>query len=457
VLGGIMLEPKLAFSVASDYLSRESFYLDGHGIIFELMAELHHRGIPPDSIAVLDELRARGLLEKVGGSGVVMGMLNAVPTAANVEYHARKLSEKAQLRNLIRGCTMIIDEAYKQEMNLDNLLDLAESTVLQLSSHTYASEFTHISTVLQGYWEKLDERHRELERRRAAGEENPRITMGLQTGFADLDAITGGLRPSELTIVAARPSMGKTALALNFCHNMAVINGSPIGIFSLEMGMEQLAERLLCMGTKRIDPRTQRVHGISSGRLANPDLTDEEWSVLTKAYNNLMVAPIYIDDSSVLTATMLKSKARRLSAHHKCECIIVDYLQLMSGGGNSDNRVQEVSEISRGLKQIARELHIPVVALSQLSRQVENRTNKRPHLSDLRESGAIEQDADVVMFIHREDYYTEQKYERGTGDYDEVTLPEAEIIVSKNRNGPTDIVRLYWFKEITRFLDRSGR
>jgi replicative DNA helicase len=221
--------------------------------------------------------------------------------------------------------------------------------------------------------------------------------------------------------------------------------------------MEQLAERLLCMGTKRIDPRTQRVHGISSSRLQNPDLTDEEWVVLVKAYERLINAPIFIDDSSILTSSMLKSKARRLSAHHKVGTIIVDYLQLMNGGGNSDNRVQEVSEISRGLKQIARELRIPVIALSQLSRSVENRTNKRPHLSDLRESGAIEQDADVVMFIHRDDYYTEQKYERGAGDYDAVTLPEAEIIVSKNRNGPTDIVRMYWFKEITRFLDRSGR
>jgi len=453
VLGAIMLEPREAYNVARDYLSRESFYLDGHGIIFELMGELTSQGVPPDSIAVLDALRSRGLLERVGGSGVVMGMLNSVPTAASIEYHSKLVSEKAQRRSLIRGCTHIIEEAYKQELQLDNLMDLAESTILQLSAATGGSEFIHIKDVLRDYWEKLGSRYEELERRRAEGETNPRIHSGLPTGFVNLDHITGGLRESELTIIAARPSMGKTALALNFAHNLAVKNRIPVAMFSLEMGAEQLAERLLCIGSKY--EQGGRIKGIASNRLHSPDLDDHEWSVLAKSYNNLAEAPLYLDDSSLLTINMLKSKARRLCALYKVSVIVVDYLQLMSGGGNnySDNRVQEVSEISRGLKQIARELKLPVIALSQLSRAVESRTSKRPHLSDLRESGAIEQDADVVMFIHRPDYYEEKK-DRGAADYSEALLPDAEIIVAKNRNGPTDTARMLWFKEITRFLDR---
>lgn len=454
VLGAIMLEPKEAFTVARDYLSKEAFYLDGHALLFELMGELDARGVPPDSIAVLDTLRSRGLLDKVGGSGVVMGLLNSVPTAANIEYHSRLVAEKAQRRNLIRACTGIIEEAYKQELSVEQLLDMAESTVLHLSSTSAAAEFIHIQDVLREYWEKLDARDRELAERRAAGEAHPRIQSGLPTGFVNLDHITGGLRQSELTIIAARPSMGKTALALNFAHNLAVKARIPIAMFSLEMGAEQLAERLLCMGSKY--EYQGRIRGIASNRLQSPDLNDHEWTVLSESYMNLSQAPLYLDDSSLLTISMLKSKCRRLTALHRVQCIIVDYLQLMQGtSSSSDNRVQEVSEISRGLKQIARELRIPVIALSQLSRAVESRQSKRPHLSDLRESGAIEQDADVVMFIHRPDYYEEKKEARQEADYSAVMLPDAEIIVAKNRNGPTDTARMLWFKEITRFLDRQ--
>jgi replicative DNA helicase len=460
VLGAVMLEPREAFNVAADFLGRDSFYLDGHGVIFELMGELIHRGIPPDSVAVLDELRSRQLLEKVGGSGVIMAMLNSVPTAANVEYHSRKVAEKAHLRQLIRGCTEVIEEAYKQERPLDQILDYAESTVLRLSARSNLGEFIPISSVLQQYWEKLDDRELRLREMRAQGIQNPKLPTGLTTGYVDLDTVTGGLRDSELTIIAARPSVGKTALALNFAHNMAVENHIPVAVFSLEMGNEQLAERLLCLGTKYTD-RASTIAGIKSNRLQNPDLTDEEWGILTKSYERLMTAPIFLDDSSILTSTMLKAKARRLASKYKIGCIIVDYLQLMSGsGGSSDNRVQEVSEISRALKQIARELKIPVIALSQLSRQVESRQTKRPHLSDLRESGAIEQDADVVMFIHREDYYgNDNARSESSNPYsmEGTRLPTAEIIVAKNRNGPTDSVRLLWFKEITRFLSSTGR
>jgi len=455
VLGGIMLEPQYAYPLVADYLTRESFYLDGHGLIFELMGELHHRSIPPDSDMVLDELRARGLLEKAGGAGVVLSMLNSVPTAANVEYHAKKIAEKAHLRALIRVCTQIIEECYRQEMPIDEVLDMAEAAVLQLSTDSATAEFMELREILKQYWEKLHEHDLEIKQRRAAGEVDPRIDIGLPTDFIDLDRITGGLRPSELTIIAARPSMGKTALGLNMAHNMAVKHNIPVALFSLEMGSEQLAERLLCMGTKFW--QNNRIRGISTSMLQNPDLDQGQWNVLTQAFNSLVTAPIYLDDSSLLTVQMLKSKVRRLHTHYKIQCVIVDYLQLMQGRGNTDNRVQEVSEISRGLKQISRELKIPVVALSQLSRQVETRQSKRPQLSDLRESGAIEQDADVVMFIHRPDYYDEEKRKLTTGepDYDQMSLPEAEIVVAKNRNGPTDTVRMRWFPQITRFLDAS--
>jgi replicative DNA helicase len=457
VLGGIMLEPKDAFPLVQDYLSRDSFYLEGHALIFDVMSDLHRQGIPPDSVALLDALRSRGLLERAGGSGVVLGMLNSVPTAANVEYHARRVSEKAYLRQLIRACTRVIEDCYRQELPLDQVLDRAESSILALSAHSGTKEFVSISEVLGEYMDKLVQRSDELERQRAAGIDHPRVAAGVDTGFLDLDRMTGGLRPSELTIVAARPSMGKTALALNFAHNMAVKNGIPVGIFSLEMGVEQLAERLLCMGTKYT--QQGRVRGIGTTRLLNPDLSDQEWSVLQQSFQRLSEAPIYIDDSSVLSVGALKSKVRRLHATHAVQCVIIDYLQLMTASSYGDNRVQEVSEISRGLKQVARELKIPVVALSQLSRAVESRTTKKPQLSDLRESGAIEQDADVVMFIHRPDYYEEKKSDqpRPEADYDAFTLPEAEVIVAKNRNGPTGAAKTFFFKEITRFLDSSGR
>jgi replicative DNA helicase len=458
VLGAIMLEPREAYAVASDFLTEESFYLDGHGLIFRLMGELYHRGIPPDAVALIDELRARNLLEKAGGTGVVMGMLNSVPTAASVEYHAKKVAEKAHLRQLIRGCTEIVEEAYRQELPVDEVMDRAERMILQLSERSVQSEFVSVADALQVYMDKLSDRADKLKQMRAEGVANPRLPGGLPSGFNDLDDMTGGLRDSELTIIAARPSVGKTSLGLNMVHHMAVRENIPVALFSLEMGTEQLAERLLSMGTKYTDPQTQSLRGVSSVSFQNPELSAEEWTVLGKSYEQLTASKIYLDDSSLLTIRMLKSKARRLYAHYGVRCIIVDYLQLMTGSSGADGRVQEVSEISRGLKQIARELKIPVIALSQLSRQVESRTTKKPQLSDLRESGSIEQDADVVMFIHRPDYYEEKKG-KGTGraDRHQDTLLDVEIMVAKNRNGPTGSVDLHFFPEITRFLNKAPR
>ena len=455
VLGGIMIEPKEAFPIAADYLTRDAFYLDGHGIIFELMGELYNRGIPPDAQSILDELHSRSLLEKIGGSGVLMGMLNAVPTAANVEYHARKIAEKAQLRLLIRSCTEIVDECYRQEMPVEDILDGAEEAILKLSEKALQAEFLPLSAALGEYMKQLGERAEEIERQKSQGIREPRINLGLPTGFASVDRIVGGLRPSELTIIAARPSVGKTALGLNMAYHMAVKERLPVALFSLEMGKEQLAERLLACGTMYFPGN--RISGISTRRLQHPELSPDEWSVLQTAFERVQGAPIYIDDSSLLTVRMLRSKVRRLCAHYNVKCVIVDYLQLMSGRQGVDNRVQEVSEISRGLKLIARERGIPVIALSQLSRQVEHRTDKKPVLADLRESGAIEQDADVVMFIHRaeKDKDDARFSQYGTGSEDEFTLPKAEIIVAKNRNGPTGKADLFFYPPITRFLDQA--
>jgi replicative DNA helicase len=458
VLGGIMLEPREAFAIAADYLSEDSFYLDGHALIFRLMGELFSRGIPPDAVALIDELRSRNLLEKVGGTGVVMGMLNSVPTAANVEHHARKVADKAHLRALIRGCTQIIEEAYRQELAVEEIMDRAEQVILRLAERSVQAEFVPLAEALQLYMEKLSERDKQLRELRAQGVANPRLPGGLPTGFVDLDEMTGGLRDSELTIIAARPSVGKTSLGLNMVHHLAVQESIPVAVFSLEMGVEQLAERLLSTGTLYTDPQTQRLHGVSTVAFQNPELTDQEWSVLQKSYERLTASRIYLDESSLLTIRMLKSKVRRLYAHYGVRCIVVDYLQLMTGSANTDGRVQEVSEISRGLKQIARELKIPVIALSQLSRQVEARVTKKPQLSDLRESGSIEQDADVVMFIHRPDYYGEKKGPGGArADRRPDTLVDVEVIVAKNRNGPTGSVDLHFFPEITRFLNKAGK
>ena len=456
VLGAIMLEPKDAYPVAADFLVPESFYLDGHGTVFQLMGELFARGIPPDATSVLDELRSRSLLEKAGGSAVIMAMINSIPTAANVEYHSKKVAEKAHLRALIHACTEIIDESYRQELPVDQVLDRAEQEILRLGTRSVQAEFISIAEVLRAYWEKLSDRADVLKDLREQGVEHPRISSGMATGFVDLDELTGGLRDSELTIIAARPSVGKTSLGLNITHHLAVTAGVPVALFSLEMGVEQLAERLLATGSMYTDPQTQAVRGVGTTALQSPELSDREWSVLAKAYERLAASPIYLDDSSLLTIRMLKSKARRLHAHFGVRLIVVDYLQLMTGSGTTDGRVQEVSEISRGLKQIARELRIPVVALSQLSRQVETRVSKRPQLSDLRESGSIEQDADVVMFIHRSESYEEKKPKGAPGaDRRRDALIEMEIIVAKNRNGPTDTVYMQFFPEITRFLSRA--
>lgn len=461
VLGGIMLEPDHGYRVASDYLHPDSFYLDGHGIIFELMGELHAQGTPPDQRMVLDALRSRNLLEKVGGAGVLLSMINSVASSASVEYHAKKIADKAHLRALIRAATQIIEECYRQQLPLPEILDQAESAVLQLSRDSNQQGMELLRDSLVQYWEELGKRDEELARIRESGDKRTRLpVMGLPTRCIDLDKILGGLKAQELSIVAARPSMGKTAFALNVARNLAVWHGCPVGIVSLEMGKKQLDERFLSLCSLYTCRQTRRIAGLSTERLWEPEMTDLEWKVLTDGYNQLLTAPIYIYDRGNITTAQLKSMAREAKAKHNIQLLIVDYLTLVTGKG--DNRTQEVGNISRTLKAIAKELGIHVMAMSQLSRKPADRNDPRPRLSDLRDSGEIEQDADVVMFLHRDEYYKTrksgkaQKRERQkAGQTYDKTLPGVEINVAKNRNGQTGLVTMVWFAPIMAFLDAA--
>ncbi len=440
VLGGAMLEPQAAMPLLIDGgLTRDSFYLEGHGLIWDVMCDLHRQGIPPDSVALLDALRSRNLLERAGGSGVVLGMLNSVPTAANVEHHARRVAEKARLRQLIRACTKVIEDCYRQELPLTDVLDRAESSILALSAAAGGKGYISVAVNVRAYMDRLIERSDEVEKMKAAGRDTAELMPGLPTGFLDLDALTGGLKPGELTIVAARPSVGKTALALNIAHNLGVKRGVPVGMFSLEMDADAITERLLSIGTKHTVSGQPR--GIGTDRFRAPDLTDQEWNIITASFKRVAESCIYLDDTSALSIGELKSRCRQMYSVEGVQCIIVDYLQLLHAT-TTDNRVEEVSIISRGLKQIARELRIPVVALSQLRRPQPGKEHLPPNLSDLRESGAIEQDADVVVFIHRKE-----------APKDEEPLLECQLIVGKNRNGPTGAKTVRFFKAITRFLD----
>lgn len=448
VLGGIMLEPKDAFPLVADFLSRDSFYWEGHAVIFDVMADLHRSGIPPDSVAVLDALRGRELLVKAGGSGVVLGMLNSVPTAANVEHHARRVAEKAYLRQLIRACTRVIEDCYRQELPLPDIIDRAESSILQLSAHSAGSgsgaDYQPIAHFLGQYMDELSERVDEIERREAAGEKNVQLTPGLATGFKDFDKLTGGLKKQVLTIIAARPGLGKSAMIGNMIHDISVKRGLPVLLFSLEMGGRQIAERLLCSDTVHTvsTQQGQVARNVSTMRLNNPRLDDQEWGLLQGSYERLHGSPVLINDRGYIRPGDLRSMARRAYSEHGIEAVFVDYLQLMTATRETDNRVQDITEISRSLKLLAQELRIPVVALSQLSRECE-RGNREPKLSDLRDSGAIEQDADTVLFIHN------------PHPTDNAAFQKRKIIVAKNRGGPTENFTMLWHGESTRFFDMA--
>ena len=422
---GAMLIKKEAIAEVSQLLKPADFYREAHRIVYETMLELFNKNEAVDLITVTEQLRKNDLLEKAGGIAFVTSLANAVPTAANVEYHARIVEEKAQLRNLINSATEIAGMAYEASDDITDVMDKSEKMILEVAARQNSGSFVPIKEILMDTFSKIEKLY----------ETKGGIT-GLPSGFKDLDKLTSGLQPSDLILVAARPSMGKTAFTLNIAQHVAVHENKSVAFFSLEMSKEQLVQRMLCSEG-----------GIDSQRLRVGELEENDWEKLINAADRLSRAPIYIDETAGITVMELRSKARRLKAEHELQLIVIDYLQLMQGRSskNSDNRQQEISEISRSLKALARELNVPVIALSQLSRSVESRQVKKPMLSDLRESGSLEQDADIVMFLYREDYYDPETEHKNITD----------VIIAKHRNGPVDTVQLFFHKQFTKFADLS--
>lgn len=420
VLGAMLLSHD-AVIVAMEKLQSQDFYRDVHRIIFEAMEHLHRENKEIDVITLPDELKRMKKLDDVGGLEYVLNLPNLVGSAANIEYYANIVAEKALARNLISTCTELTTEAYDGQKETEALLDDAERRILQLSDTKNRGDFASVGAVVEVTLDKITKLY-----------ENKAGLTGLPTGFRDLDRMTSGLQPSDLILVAARPSMGKTAFTLNIAQNVGVRQHKTVAFFSLEMSQEQLVQRLLCQ-IAHIDSQKLRTGQLNS---------DEEWTRLTDACDKLYESPIYIDDTPGISVAEMRSKARRLKSGHGLDLIIVDYLQLMQGR-NAKSRQQEISEISRSLKALARELKVPLIALSQLSRSVESRQDKRPMLSDLRESGALEQDADIVSFLYREDYYDKET------ENQHIT----EVILAKHRNGPVGSVKLYFKNEFTLFLN----
>ena len=419
---GAMLIKKEAISAAAELLTGDDFYRYAHRLVFEAIMTLNQANEAVDMITVTDRLKRDGELEKAGGIAFITALANAVPTAANVTFHARIVRQKSQLRQLINAATEIAGTAYEDADAVDEIMDDAEKRILGVTARSNHADFVPMKDILITTFEQI-EKH-------AA---NKGTLTGLPSGFVDLDRLTSGFQPSDLILVAARPSMGKTAFTLNIATHAAIRSQKTVAFFSLEMSKEQLALRMFSAEGQ-----------VDSQRLRVGDLKDEEWQKLISAADRLTKAPLWIDDTPGITVMELRSKARRLKAEHGLDLIVIDYLQLMQGRGrgSGDNRQQEISEISRSLKALARELKVPVIALSQLSRSVESRQIKRPMLSDLRESGSLEQDADIVMFLYREDYYEKET------DRQNIT----EVIVAKHRNGPVDTVSLFFQKEFTKFV-----
>ena len=431
---GAMLIDKEAIAKASEILTSSDFYREAHRVIFNAMLELYNKNEAVDMVTVTEILKRDNKLEDIGGLAYITSLANVVLTAANVKYHADIVAEKSVLRQLVRVSTEIAAMGYEANEDVGTLLDTAESRILEISNRKKKADFTPINDVLMESVQNIEKLIN-----------NKGGLTGLPSGFADLDKLTSALHPSDFIILAARPSMGKTALALNIVQNVALrahkkIGGEPrsVAFFSLEMSKEQLVNRMLCAEA-----------GIDSQRLRVGEMGDKDWDALWGACDLMSKAKIYIDDTAGITVMDMRSRARRLKAEHGLDLIVVDYLQLMQGSGkrnNSGDRQQEVSEISRSLKALARELDVPVLALSQLSRSVEARQVKRPMLSDLRESGSLEQDADIVAFLYREDYYNPETENKHT-----------ELIIAKHRNGPVDTVNLFFHKQFTKFVGFSKR
>ncbi|OGX19830.1 MAG: replicative DNA helicase [Omnitrophica WOR_2 bacterium RBG_13_44_8b] len=418
VLGSMLLDED-SISVACESLDRESFYKDTHKKIFDCILGLYNANKAVDLITLTDELKRNATLEEVGGASFLTALANSVPTTANIGHYVSIVKEKSILRTLINNATRIVSLCYESEGNIDEVVDNAEKFIFEVSDKKRHGTYLSLKEIVKDSIETIDRLY----------QKKAHVT-GLATGFVDFDIKTAGLQQSDLIVIAGRPSMGKSALAIGIAEYVGVVEKNPLAIFSLEMSKEQLVQRMLCSHAK-VD-----AHKVRTGYLSTSD-----WPRLTAAAGKLSEAPIFIDDTPGISVMELRAKARRLKAHHDIKLVILDYMQLMRGSSNIENRQQEISEISRSLKALARELNVPVIAISQLSRAVESRTDHRPQLSDLRESGAIEQDADVVVLILREEYYNPSPENQGM----------AEAIIAKQRNGPVGSLNLAFIKEYTRF------
>ncbi|GED67090.1 replicative DNA helicase [Brevibacillus reuszeri] len=424
VLGAVFLS-KEALTTAIEVLRPEDFYKTAHQRIFQTMVDLYEKGEPVDLVTVTADLQDHKLLDEVGGVTYITEIASSVPTAANIEYYAKIVEEKSLLRRLIHTATKIANDGYSREDDVTEIVADAEKYIMEIGQNRNSGGFQAIRDVLLETYERIEV----LSQRRGD------IT-GIPTGYTDLDKMTAGFQRSDLIILAARPSVGKTAFALNVAQNVAARAGETVAIFSLEMGASQLVQRMICAEGN-----------LDASRMRSGALEEDDWQKLTMAIGTLAKAPIYIDDTPGVTVQDIRAKCRRLQAERGLGMILIDYLQLIHGRGKGDNRQQEVSEISRTLKGIARELNVPVIALSQLSRGVEQRQDKRPMMSDIRESGSIEQDADIVAFLYRDDYYDKETENKNV----------IEVIIAKQRNGPTGTVELAFLKEFNKFVSLDHR
>lgn len=418
---GSMIMDKDAITTASEIISSEDFYQHQYGLLFDAMVELFNEGKPVDLITLQEKMKEKELPSELSSIEFIRDLMTAVPTSANVKYYANIVREKATLRRLIKVTESITNECYLNREKLEVILEETEKQVFDVVQNKSSGDFVSIKDIVIKSLESIE-----------SAAKNKGSVTGIATGFYDLDYKTAGLQPSDLILVAARPSMGKTAFVLNIAEYVAVKSNITTAIFSLEMSKDQLVKRIISMNSK-----------VDSQAIRSGELQDDDWVKLVESARNIGNSNLIIDDTPGISIGELRSKCRKFKLEHNLGLVIIDYLQLMSGGKKSESRQQEISEISRSLKALAREISAPVIALSQLSRAVEQRPDKRPMLSDLRESGAIEQDADVVMFIYRDDYYNHDSEDAGV----------SEIIIGKQRNGPTGTVKLAWLSQFTKFAN----
>jgi replicative DNA helicase len=416
---GSMIIDKTAIAKVLEGLEEEDFYRDGHKVIYKTILEMFRNDIAIDLLTLLEYLKSTDMLERAGGVTYITELSSSVPTTANLSAYIKIVSDKSTLRKLIKASTAIIEESYNNQSQVENVIDVAEKKIFNIAEKRTSKDFEPLSDVLERGFAQIEKLFN-----------NKGETTGVSSGFTDLDAKTSGFQSGDMILIAARPSMGKTTFALNIAEHAALRDHRSVVIFSLEMSKEQLAYKLLCSEAN-----------VDMLKLRTGTLEDKDWENIAMAAGPLSKAKIYIDDSAGVTVMEMRSKCRRLKIEYGIDLIVIDYLQLMSGGSGSDNRQQEVSEISRSIKALAKEMECPVIALSQLSRAPEQRADHRPMLSDLRESGSIEQDADIVMFLYRDEYYNKETEDKNIG----------ECIIAKQRNGPVGTAKLAWLGQFSKF------